>query len=325
MSFWSELRIFCKDKTDSLDAVMDFVEPPLNKALPKIGFTFLLFVGGVAKSLLQMQHEIVVRFMNLWKFLWVVVVLYCGCLSLYCIVQAFSIQASGKKFLYGRIHLLNGTLGTIFAFISSISLLFCNKDDERLMEIPLKTAQLSCLFYFVNVIMAIPLLFLVHAHLAALVRLLATGLFIVVVMALNVGVLITKSKVVLGVHFVFASLSIVFSISEIVLGFQGPGEEKGSVAEGKGPLSALLRKGSRPHKEYFRESIVTRVGFLLGIPPTLAWIFVFYNKTELAGFDQFLVMNATTTSENALLTRESKYFIITMAFECWQGLSIFFF
>ena len=237
------------------------------------------------------------------------VVLYSAAVTLYCVVRAFAIATKKKSFWKGRIHFVNGIIGTVAAVVHMMHLVCM--PEERLEDrgIAFWSALATAFGYGVNNLIALPLLFTVHGHLSSLVRLLATGLFINIVLIANIiAVLFPGATWELYFALPMAVLSVLYCVAEVILGspwaIQRVKRKLKSHAKQNGPLVALFKRGVQPHKDYFSHTVVTRFGFFLGIPPCAVWFYVLC-YTDLAAIG----------TVDAELRRG---FVAAMVWSCWQ-------
>ena len=237
------------------------------------------------------------------------VVGYSAMVTVYCVVRAFAIATKRKSFWKGRIHFVNGILGTAAAVVHMFHLVFY--PEERLEDrgVAFWSALVTAFGYGMNNLVALPLLFTVHGHLSSLVRLLATGLFINIVLIANIiAVLFPGASWELYIALPMAVLSVLYCVAEVILGspwaLKGVRKKFKSHANQNGPLVALFKRGVQPHKDYFSHTVVTRFGFFLGIPPCAVWFYVLC-YTDLAAIGQV----------DPELRRG---FVAVMVWSCWQ-------
>ena len=229
--------------------------------------------------------------------LFLALVAYSVLCSSFALTKIFAFLARPGRpclFVAGRLHLLLGLTATVAAMAHTLD--FCVR-SRRDPDIFARTTALICFTcYLANNLLALPMLFTVHGHLSSLVRLLATGLFINVV-------IVTNGLVVLGVPrprwlystlaLPMALLGLLFSLAEITIDWLAPCTDPRQTQHQTrrrwrfGPLAALFKKGMRPARGFFRETAVTRFGFALGIPPVLAWAWAF-TSADLEHFPQRL-------------------------------------
>ena len=170
-------------------------------------------------------------------------------------------------FLIGKVHLLGGLVGTLSAMLHVFH--FICRPTGALNSFTARTTALVCFVaYAVNNAVAIPMLFTVHGQLSSLVRLLATGLFINVVLLCNGICILFGQRWPLVVAFPMAALGVLYSLAEISVGWLGSSptvEERRQQQQqpsawlsfGRfGPLAALLQKGARPAAGFFKETAV---------------------------------------------------------------------
>lgn len=264
----------------------------LNQVLPQSSVEQEEWVTGAAFSLLGL------------------VVAYSAICTLYCIVRGFAIATKRKTFWKGRIHFVNGLAGTLACIAHMFHFIYA--PDEKLEDrgIAFWSAILVAFGYGINALIALPLLFTVHGHLSSLVRLLATGLFINLVLIANI-IVVTFPGVVWPIYIALpmAIISILYCVAEVILGSMGhKGKDvRGAVSSEKtknGPFVALFKRGVLPNNNYFDQTVVTRFGFFLGIPPCASWFYMLLN-TDLS---KIVMVDSSLR----------RAFVAAMVWSCWQ-------
>ena len=290
--------------------------------LTVIAVGFALARGGSSRGLAvttadrQSTIDIVVNMFFL------ALVVYSTLCSAFAVVKAFAFRSRPERpclFVAGRFHLLLGLTATVAAIVHTLNFCVrCHREEEPGV-VARGTALVCFACYLCNNLLALPMLFTVHGQLSSLVRLLATGLFINIVLITNgLVVMLGVSRprwIYNTLALPMALLGVLYSLAEITVGWLAPSvnpSPRRSHARRRwrfGPLAALFQKGVRPARAFFRETVVTRFGFALGIPPVLAWAWAF-SYADLEHFPERLEAEVPAPVRNA--------FVTAMVWASWQ-------